>query len=89
MAETRRRSVGRRAASETADSPQHRIPGSGTQEVSGDAVALRAYELYERRGGEHGQDWDDWFRAEQDIRERSEPLVSASTAGEPEKLRDR
>jgi hypothetical protein len=34
------------------------------------AVRERAYELYISRGGEHGQDQDDWFRAEQEILER-------------------
>ena len=30
-------------------------------------IAARAFELYEARGGEHGQDRDDWFQAEQQI----------------------
>ncbi len=30
-------------------------------------VALRAYELFVNRGRTHGRDWDDWFRAEQEI----------------------
>jgi len=30
-------------------------------------IAERAYELYHRRGGHHGQDLDDWFLAEQEI----------------------
>ncbi|MEO8325992.1 MAG: DUF2934 domain-containing protein, partial [Nitrospirota bacterium] len=30
-------------------------------------IAERAYELYQRRGGHHGQDLDDWFVAEQEI----------------------
>lgn len=30
-------------------------------------IADRAYELYHRRGGHHGQDLDDWFLAEQEI----------------------
>ena len=30
-------------------------------------VRERAYELYISRGGEHGQDQDDWFRAEEEI----------------------
>jgi Protein of unknown function (DUF2934) len=33
-----------------------------------DEVRRRAYELYEERGGEQGHDWDDWFRAEQEVR---------------------
>ena len=32
-------------------------------------IAARAYLLYESRGGEHGRDWDDWFRAEQELAE--------------------
>jgi Protein of unknown function (DUF2934) len=30
-------------------------------------VAERAYQLYQRRGGHHGQDLDDWFLAEQEV----------------------
>ena len=32
-----------------------------------DLVARRAYELFDNRGGEHGHDSDDWFRAESEI----------------------
>lgn len=28
-------------------------------------IANKAYELYEQRGCQNAQDWDDWFRAEQ------------------------
>jgi hypothetical protein len=35
-----------------------------------DWIRVRAYELYISRGGEHGLDQDDWFRAEQEISER-------------------
>lgn len=31
------------------------------------AIARRAYELFQLRGGEHGHDWEDWFRAESEI----------------------
>ena len=31
-------------------------------------IADRAYELYQRRGGEHGQDMDDWLQAERELR---------------------
>ena len=30
-------------------------------------IAQRAYELYESRGGEHGNDWEDWFQAESEV----------------------
>jgi hypothetical protein len=34
---------------------------------SQDKIRVRAYELYERRGREAGQDEQDWLRAEQEI----------------------
>lgn len=34
---------------------------------SQDRIRERAYELYESRGREPGQDEQDWFRAEQEI----------------------
>ena len=34
-------------------------------------IELRAYEIYQRRGGGDGRDLDDWFAAEQELaRER-------------------
>jgi len=34
---------------------------------SQDMIRMRAYELYENRGREPGQDEQDWLRAEQEI----------------------
>jgi HSP20 family protein len=31
------------------------------------AIARRAYELFEARGSERGDDWQDWFRAESEL----------------------
>jgi hypothetical protein len=42
--------------------------GTVVQHLNETAIAQRAYQLYESRGGEHGRDWDDWFRAEQELR---------------------
>lgn len=39
---------------------------SGTV-LSQDAIRSRAYELYEKRGCEHGQNERDWLLAEQEI----------------------
>ena len=39
---------------------------------SHDEIARRAYQLFEERGREPGREWEDWFRAERDARERSE-----------------
>lgn len=41
------------------ESPQAHVPN--------DDIARRAYELYERRGGEPGRDWEDWFQAEAEM----------------------
>jgi len=35
-------------------------------------VALRAYELYEDRGGQHGRDIDDWLQAETEVLSEAE-----------------
>ena len=32
-----------------------------------DLLALRAYERYRQRGGEHGRDQQDWFEAEREL----------------------
>ena len=33
-------------------------------------TARRAYALFEERGQEHGSDWEDWFRAEGELRQK-------------------
>lgn len=30
-------------------------------------IAARAYDLFLARGGQHGDDWADWFRAEAEV----------------------
>jgi HSP20 family molecular chaperone IbpA len=42
------------------------------------AIARRAYELFEMRGGEHGHDWEDWFRAESEFLRPVSVLISES-----------
>lgn len=40
---------------------------------SHEEIARRAYAFFLGRGGQHGDDWGDWFRAEAELlRERSE-----------------
>jgi hypothetical protein len=36
--------------------------------TSPDRIARRAYEIFQSRGEQYGQDWADWFQAERDIR---------------------
>lgn len=39
--------------------------------VSQEEVARLAHRLWAERGGQHGHDMDDWFRAEQELRGRA------------------
>ena len=32
-----------------------------------DDIAMRAYELFVQRGGQHGQDFEDWLAAEREL----------------------
>lgn len=34
---------------------------------SAERISRRAYELFQRRGGSHGSDQDDWFQAEREL----------------------
>ena len=38
-----------------------------TRQDDQEAVARRAYELFEARGGDHGRDQEDWFAAEREL----------------------
>jgi len=44
--------------------------GNGAAEPfnDADAVARRAYEIFQSRGGNHGSDLDDWLEAERELR---------------------
>jgi hypothetical protein len=61
-----------RAGSESSDAPK---PSRGSGRGNGahgntndaDAVAKRAYEIYQSRGSTHGADLDDWLEAERQI----------------------
>jgi hypothetical protein len=37
-----------------------------------EAIRVRAYQFFEQRGYQHGQDFDDWLRAEAEVLERFE-----------------
>lgn len=38
---------------------------------TGEAIRLRAYELFEERGCQHGHDVEDWLRAEYEVKNRT------------------
>ena len=47
---------------------QHDVPLPLSQEEQHEKIARKAYELFERRGCEHGCDLQDWFEAEKIIK---------------------
>lgn len=46
------------------------VARESTPEPSDDEIRARAYEMYLERGGKHGLDFDDWVRAERELRQR-------------------
>ena len=42
---------------------------SGPTNPTWSAIAARAFALYCERGGQHGQDVEDWLRAERELQE--------------------
>ena len=42
-------------------------PQSSNRPADPDAVAIRAYDIYQSRGGRHGADLDDWLQAEREL----------------------
>lgn len=51
---------------------------------SHDEIAVRAYELFLDRGGEHGRDQEDWFTAQNELENRTEEVEAVYTQDEPE-----
>lgn len=43
-------------------------PTPARSRPSEDEIRRRAYELFEQRGGSHGQEDDDWLQAERELR---------------------
>jgi hypothetical protein len=49
--------------------------------LSTDEIAGRAFELFQKRGGEPGHDLEDWFQAERELRRISAPEADDQTPG--------
>ena len=45
-----------------------------------DSVARRAYEIFQRRGGNHGADLDDWLEAERELRPGTSDVTGPARA---------
>ena len=52
------------------------------REPSGENIARRAYELYIQRGGEHGKDVEDWFRAERELSDEPRAVPAKTRASQ-------
>lgn len=50
--------------------PKPRKTKAAAAEPSVDDIRRRAYELYQRRGGHHGEHFDDWLEAEKELRSK-------------------
>ncbi len=51
---------------------------AGAQELPEDIIRIRAYQLFEQRGCEHGYDVEDWLQAEAEVRRKKTQYFGAS-----------
>jgi hypothetical protein len=66
--------------------PAENYESNGERDVR-EMIARRAYEIYEERGGWHGDDINDWLRAEAEVQsalrpEKRRPVASRVRAGQ-------
>ena len=54
-------------------------PDEGSLELTEELIRVRAYQLYEKRGCEHGHDFEDWLEAEAEVFGKK-PAVAAEAA---------
>lgn len=55
----------KKAASNRNEEPAKTEFSEGTDDrLLHERIAERAYELHQKRGGDHGRDWEDWLEAE-------------------------
>ena len=54
--------------------------GAADQLNDSEAVARRAYEIYQRRGGNDGADLDDWLEAERELRSGRSDITGPARA---------
>jgi len=45
-------------------------PARSFDDPTDEEIRARAYEMYLERGGDHGLDFDDWLRAERELKRR-------------------
>ena len=57
-----------------------------TQDEAREAIAARAYDLFEARGGEPGHDHEDWLEAERQLQD--EGVIPGGTTTDAEAVAD-
>ena len=70
-----------------ADRDGHSHPAKGSAQVpvlDRDEIAIRAYRLYEARGGGDGYDVEDWIHAEQELTREKQQKASRPRLPKPE-----
>ena len=65
--------------------PPKKADGGADNFNDPDAVARRAYEIYQRRGGNHGADLDDWLAAERELKPGASDVTGPSPSVKPRK----
>lgn len=50
-------------------------PSMALSEELRERIAQRAYDIHQKRGGQHGSDWEDWLQAEREILLHQPPLT--------------
>ena len=65
----------------------HANPDQGSLELTEEFIRLRAYQLFEKRGREHGHDVEDWLQAEAEILGTQKEVVSESAESTEPKTR--
>jgi len=71
--ETRQRSVSPKTKPQRPDIP-YPGPSMALSEELRERIAQRAYDIHQKRGGQHGSDWEDWLQAEREILLHQPPL---------------
>ena len=66
----RRSDVRAKSVSDDVRSVPARPESTFTSPADYEEISRLAHELYEKRGREHGHDWDDWLQAEAELRNR-------------------
>lgn len=68
-AATRKTATKKAAVKEAPKSVKQSIPKIDLRSFINE-MNKRAYEIFQQRGGSHGNDWEDWFRAERELKKK-------------------